>query len=354
VRGGGPYDCTALSGTQSGKSGPCGAVHKSIRRVTPNDPIWPQKQKCLPHRRQIVDARPKNSFDLAAAGGNGRHLCDRIAVGGTASGTTCALVSPAQQEGVSGQTLIRQHHESGFTGVFVMVAAQPVQTEDVLPVHSRVAWGPIFAGAVLALGTYLLLTLLGAALGLSINDRVSDRSLAIGAVVWTIVVTAWSLFVGGFIASLFTTGENKYEGVVYGVLVWGVVLGLIVALFAMGVRAGFGAMVGVANTAAVASDGNWEERARRNGATEAEIERARASLTNAPAVIRDAMNDPATRQAAEDNATRAAWYSVLGTVVSMLAAGLGGFVGAGPTFRLVPVVIATATERRRQVQVARS
>jgi hypothetical protein len=68
----------------------------------------------------------------------------------------------------------------------------------------------------LALGTYLLLTLLGAALGLSINDRVSDRSLTIGAVVWTILVTAWSLFVGGFIASLFTTGENKYEGVVLG------------------------------------------------------------------------------------------------------------------------------------------
>jgi hypothetical protein len=64
------------------------------------------------------------------------------------------------------------------------------------------------------------------------------------------------------------------------------------------------------------------------------------------------MNDPATRKAAEENATRAAWYSVLGTVISMLAAGLGGFVGAGPTFRLLPVVVATATERRREVHVA--
>jgi hypothetical protein len=211
------------------------------------------------------------------------------------------------------------------------------------------------AGAVLALATYVLLTLLGAALGLSINDRVSDRTMSVGAVVWAILVTAIALFLGGFFASLFTTGENKFEGVVYGVLVWGVVVGLIVTLLALGLRAGFGAMVGVANSAAVASDGNWEQRARQSGATDADIERARASISNLPANVREAMNDPATRQAAEENATKAAWYSVLGTVVSMIAAGLGGLVGAGPTFRLLPIVVGTTTTtERRSAQVART
>jgi len=236
-----------------------------------------------------------------------------------------------------------------------MVAARTVSAEDVIPVQSRISWAPIFAGAVLALANYVLLTLLGTALGLSINDRMSDRGMAIGAVVWAILITAWSLFVGGFVASLFTTGENKYEGVVYGLLVWGVVLGMIVTLLALGIRAGFGAMVGVANTTAVAADGNWEARARQAGATDADIERARASVATMPANIREAMNDPATRQAAEENATRAAWYSVLGTIVSMLAAGLGGFVGAGPTFRLLPILVGTSTTvERRSAQVART
>ena len=38
-----------------------------------------------------------------------------------------------------------------------MATTEAVKAEDLIPVHSRVAWGPIFAGAVLALATYLLL-----------------------------------------------------------------------------------------------------------------------------------------------------------------------------------------------------
>jgi hypothetical protein len=221
-----------------------------------------------------------------------------------------------------------------------MVANEAVTAEDIVPVHSRIAWGPVMAGAVLALATYLLLTLVGTALGLSIHGRVSDRGLAIGAVVWAVITTAWSLFVGGFVASQFTTGENKIEGAVYGFIVWAVVFAMIVSLLAAGVRAGFGAMVGVANTAGTVANvnGNWEEIARKNGATDADIERARSDMTTAPASIRNAINDPANRQAAEEHATRAAWYSVLGTVISMLAAGFGGYVGSGPTFRLVSIV----------------
>src|SRR4051794_12765683 len=103
-----------------------------------------------------------------------------------------------------------------------MVANEAVRAEDIVPVHSRINWAPVLAGSVLALAMYFLLTLVGTALGLSIHGRVNDRSLAIGAVVWAIIVTAWCLFVGGFVASQFTTGENKFEGTVYGFLVWGV------------------------------------------------------------------------------------------------------------------------------------
>lgn len=237
-----------------------------------------------------------------------------------------------------------------------MVANETVKTEDLYPVHSRIAWGPIMAGAALALGSYLLLTLLGSALGLSINNRVSDKSLAIGAVVWAVLITAWSLFVGGFVASQFTTGENKFEGAVYGVLVWAIVLATIMFLLAAGIRAGFGAMVGVANTAGsvvAANNGSWEDAARREGATDADIANARNNMANAPASVRDAINNPANQQKVEENATKAAWYSVLGAVVSMLAAGFGGYAGSGPTFLLRRVVVGTTGNRMGSTAHAR-
>ncbi|HVK08034.1 MAG TPA: hypothetical protein VM597_04565 [Gemmataceae bacterium] len=230
-----------------------------------------------------------------------------------------------------------------------------VHAEDLLPVRSRISWAAIAGGSVLALAVYFLLTLLGAAVGLSIHGNVGDKTLAVGAVVWAVLATAVSLFVGGFVASQLTTGENKLEGALYGLLVWAAVFGMLLWLMASGVRAGFNAIVGVAAPASTATANqaeNWEAVARRNGATDAEIQSYQTSLRNAPENIRNAVNDPANRQAAEENATRAAWYSFLGTVVSMLAGIAGGYIGSGPTFRLFPVrATPTMTAARRDALV---
>ena len=231
----------------------------------------------------------------------------------------------------------------------------PVQAEDVIPVRSRISWAAVVAGALLALAVALLLGLLGSAIGLSINDNVSGRSLAIGAVVWAILVTAGSLFLGGFIASQLTTGENKIEGVLYGVLVWAVTFGLLVYMAAQGVKGSFSAMIGMANAGsktAAATGLTWEDMARQSGVPQNEIDRMRGTIPDATARAREAANDPNTRQQVEDNATRAAWYSFLGTLVSMLAAAIGGYVGAGPTLRLFTVrVQQPATFERRDTFV---
>jgi hypothetical protein len=216
----------------------------------------------------------------------------------------------------------------------------PVQTEDVIPVRSRISWAAVGAGSLLALATFFLLNLLGSAIGLSINDNVSGRSLAIGAVVWAVLVTAAALFLGGFIASQLTTGENKVEGILYGLLVWGLVFGMLMFLATRATSAGLSAMVGMANAssnAAQASGSTWEDMARQSGVPQNEIDRMRSNIPNATARANDAANDPATRQQIEENATRAAWYSFLGTLISMVAAALGGYVGAGPTLRLFTV-----------------
>jgi hypothetical protein len=65
------------------------------------------------------------------------------------------------------------------------------------------------------------------------------------------------------------------------------------------------------------------------------IEEWRLKAKAAPAEARQAAEDPQTRQAAADAATRVTWYTFFGAWLSMAAAALGGYVGAGPTFRIV-------------------
>ena len=88
-----------------------------------------------------------------------------------------------------------------------------------------------------------------------------------------LVVLAACLFAGGFVASQLTTGENKLEAGMYGLLVWALVFAMLLWLMASGVRAGFNAMVGVATAGSAAADAagqnvsqaSFEEAARRAG-----------------------------------------------------------------------------------------
>ena len=244
-----------------------------------------------------------------------------------------------------------------------------VDAEDVLPVSSRISWGAILAGAVLALALYFLLTLLGAAIGLSVSDDASGRALGTGAAIWAVLVTALCLFAGGYAASHFTVGESKAEAAVYGMLVWAVVFAMLLWLMASGVRAGFGAMVGVATAGGAAvgsvadavpadalsadalsgiSAADVENFAREAGVEQSQIDQMKRSADRLAAEARDPAARRDARAAAEREAgevadkvgsaaTTAAWWAFGGTLLSMLAAVGGGALGAGPRFRLFPV-----------------
>lgn len=173
------------------------------------------------------------------------------------------------------------------------MAQTPVRAEDLVSVGSRISWGAIFAGSVLALALYLLLTVLGAAVGLSVRDRVTEENLERTTLLWTIGIACVALFAGGVITSSFTVGENNTEAVIYGILMWALTFAIVIALGGMGVRTGYGTML--------------------------------------------RLTDMATTTEEIDRATRMSWYAFGGTWISMIAAALGGFIGAGPTFRVVPV-----------------
>jgi len=234
-----------------------------------------------------------------------------------------------------------------------------IGVEDLIPVQSRVSWAAIFAGAVVALAAYLVLTLLGGAIGLSISDAARSSTLTTSAAVWAIVGTAIALFMGGWVTSQCTVGENKTEAVVHGVIMWGVVLFLMLWLVGAGMRAGFNAMWGIASFTSTATQNttseDWEAAARRNNVPQETINEWKQKAKDARRDAADAVGDSANQQAAKEYATQATWYTLLGTVLSMAAAVGGSLAGAGPSFRLLrsPIGLNRRSIDRRSPGAAR-
>lgn len=219
-----------------------------------------------------------------------------------------------------------------------IVVDSAVQTEDVIPVGSRVTWSAIVAGSVLALALQFLLSILGAAAGLSLSDKVSPNALGTGAIVFAIIVTSVCLFVGGLVASRMTVGENPAEGALYGILVWAGVFGMLMVLMSSGVRMGYNALVGAATAGNVAAENTtaneWESAAHRAGVPQSTIDDWRQKALDATLQARQAAENPQKREEAANAVTRVAWFSFLGAWISMMAAAAGGYCGTGPVFRL--------------------
>jgi hypothetical protein len=235
------------------------------------------------------------------------------------------------------ETLPRHEHlapvETGQRADPALNGSRLPRQEDLVSVGTRVSWGAILAGSLLALGLYFLFASLGTAVGLSISDRTSPTTLKTGTILWAFLTTIAALFVGGLVTSLFTVRENKTEAVLCGVVMWSVLFTFLLVLGAAGVRAGFTAMAATANTPATAA---WETGAREAGVTQEQIQdwRNKQGVTT-PATVRA----PQDQQAVTEAATRISWYVFAGTWISMLAAAAGALVGAGPTFRLVAVTL---------------
>ncbi len=214
-----------------------------------------------------------------------------------------------------------------------------VQAQDLLAVRSRVSWGAIFAGAVTAMAVYLLLSTLGVAIGFSVSDRATDQQLGVGATALAVFVTLVSLFVGGYVASQCSVGENKQEAMIYGVIVWGVVFAMLLWLMAGGIRIGFNAVIGLASTPTANTVVNRmsDEDLRNAGFTEEQITASRAQFERLETRLREAASSPTT--------TYAAWWTFTGLLLSMLASVAGSLVGSGPTLTLAGLRVRSAILR---------
>ncbi|MBY0230143.1 MAG: hypothetical protein K2W96_12750 [Gemmataceae bacterium] len=221
-----------------------------------------------------------------------------------------------------------------------------IGVEDVFPVRSRINWGPILGGAFVALALYFVLTLLGTAAGFTIvtqttaADSTGGRNtLAVVGAIWMLFTTIAALFVGGWVTSQLSVGETPKEAAVYGIILWGTVLAMLMFMLAAGVRAGFTGMVGMATITDKVADrtdrDDWRDMAERAGYPRSQIDKWIADAKDLPRKVKEAADDPAKRQEVGNTATAAAWWALAGTLLSMGAAIGGAVVGAGPRFRLM-------------------
>jgi hypothetical protein len=225
-----------------------------------------------------------------------------------------------------------------------------VHFEDVVGLKSRISWGAVFAGSVVALAVYLVLTLFFAALGLSLSDAgVRANNIGWGALVAAVVSMAVSLLAGGCVTTQLTAGETRAEAVIHGVLTWAVVSFLSLMLVGYGMKAGYNALVGAAYAAGDAADRtgqSWEDLARRAGVSQQQIDQWKAQAD--PERAKAAAQDPANQQAARTAAVNTAWITLAGTLLAMGAAIAGAIAGSGPRFRFIPVTV-RATDRPESV-----
>jgi hypothetical protein len=209
-----------------------------------------------------------------------------------------------------------------------------LRTEETLPVYSRVGWGGIVAGAIVAAALYVLLGSLGLAIGLTVQD---GPAVGAGTAIYTILITCVAIFFGSWVATQCSIGENRAEAVVYGIIVWGFFFGIMLWLLSAGVQMGFDAMMaarmGPEGGAAVAQEQPPQrgvafaqeepERALPPGAQprpeEREMPRAEPAepLERLPGVL-------------EQRGAAGAWWMFAGIVLTLVVSILGAIAGSGP------------------------
>src|ERR1700737_5349264 len=124
--------------------------------------------------------------------------------------------------------------------------------------YRRVSWAAIFGGVILVVAVQLLLSLLGAGIGLGTVDTNAGStptasSLGIGAGVWWVISSCIALALGGYVAAWLAGIEIRFDGGLHGLFTWGVATLLTIYLLtsAIGgiIDGGFSALGGIASAA---------------------------------------------------------------------------------------------------------
>jgi hypothetical protein len=198
---------------------------------------------------------------------------------------------------------------------------EPAAVAATVDYHDRVRWGPILAGLVVALSSQLVLSALGAAIGLtSIADSGAPRSNAgdVGTAVgiWSIISLFISLFLGSWVMARCCGPMNRGTAMLNGAVLWATTLALSAWLLASGVSGAFGVLASNA--------GEIVNQVTPPGGVELP--------TNTPDVTAQETRDIA------GNAAKAGWSFAFGSLLGLVSSLIGSSVGTRK-----PRTVATTT-----------
>jgi MFS family permease len=199
-------------------------------------------------------------------------------------------------------------------------------TQDGLP---RLSWGSVIAGVILSSIVYLIMSVLGTAIGASLLSPLSQpnplHGFGFGSGVWVIVTTVLAVFVGSYFAGRCA----PVLGWLHGLLSWAVMTLLIVfgttsligsAVNTVGSVAATSAQVG----ATAANQTNTDTSMVNSAKQQMQAVASAASEASSPQAEQDA------RQAADTAArgvARASWFAVaaliVGAIISIVSGGAG-------------------------------
>jgi hypothetical protein len=119
------------------------------------------------------------------------------------------------------------------------------EASALLAARDSVRWGPIVAGLVTALTTFLLLSLLAVGIGITAvdpaNGTTDTSALGLGSAITGAIIGLVSFFIGGLVAARTSAAVGRPAGALNGFLVWALGVIVILALGALGLSSILGA-----------------------------------------------------------------------------------------------------------------
>lgn len=242
------------------------------------------------------------------------------------------MVAPRDDSGGSTAGMDAHMHATGGPDRGIAVE----RTAGWSGVLSRVSWGAVFAGVVIATALQLVLTVLGAAIGLTALDgQDSGKAFGIGAGIWAVLVPLATLFLGGMTAGRLAGVRDKFEGFMHGALVWSVSLLMAAWLLGTGASRLIGSTLNLAGNVAGGAASTAGQVASRSDIDQGDLSQARErarqeaaergitgdSVRSRVAEVRESAGEVADQ--AQGIAAGSAWLALLGLGLSLAAAVLG-------------------------------
>jgi hypothetical protein len=222
----------------------------------------------------------------------------------------------------------------------------PVPGDDLRTAKTptRLSWGAVFAGVVIAVAVQLVLGILGAGIGLTMVDPVEGTTpgaagFGIGAGIFWLITTVIALGAGGYAAARVAGVHDRFDALVHGLVVWGVTLILTLYLLTSvvgGIIGGAFRTVGAVAGAAGSTVGTAAPAAASVAGIDKQDVRSEAA-----AYLSDAPNDPA--QMTPEQAQTA-------IAKELPAMARGGADGQQAEARVVDIVAAQRKISREQAQ----